>query len=110
MNNRGRILLLIEIMTVSSLLIVGITIVILYHTAFESQKNRLVVSAQARARLIEAAARFNTAHNADYPGGAYAATMSQVTDGYQHFRSFGEMGELTLGTRFTIMFVSKLRR
>jgi hypothetical protein len=49
MTERRRVLLLIQIMTVSSLLISGIAIAILYHTAFESRKDQLVVSAKARA-------------------------------------------------------------
>jgi hypothetical protein len=99
MNERRRILLLIQIMMVSSLLIAGITIAILYHTAFESRRDRLMVSAKARARMMEATARFNAVHNTNYPGGAYAATLSQVTDAYGHFRAFGETGELTLGKK-----------
>lgn len=99
MDERRRILLLIQIMTVSCILISGITIAVLYHTAFESVKDRLVVSAKARARMIEATARFNAFHNTEYPGGAYAATLHQVTDAYQYFRAFGETGELTLGKK-----------
>jgi two-component sensor histidine kinase len=99
MNERKRIILLIQVMTIASLLISGITMAILYHTAFELRRDRLVVSAKARARMIEATARFNAVHNAGYPGGAYAATLHQVTDAYGHFRAFGETGELTLGKK-----------
>lgn len=96
MTERKRVYLLMVIMTVSSLIIAGITIAVLYHTAFEAQKDRLKVSAQARARLIEATARFNEIHSRDYPGGPYAATLSQITDAYRNFQSFGKTGELTL--------------
>ncbi len=99
MAERRRISLLITIMTVSSLIIAGITIAVLYHTAFEAQKARLIVSAKARARLMESTARFNEIHNTDYPGGAYAATLSQITDAYQNFQSFGKTGELTLAKK-----------
>ncbi len=99
MTERKRIYLLMVIMTISSLIITGITIAILYHTAFEAQKARLIVSAKARARLVEASARFNEIHNTDYPGGAYAATLSQITDAYQHFQGFGKTGELTLAKK-----------
>ncbi|MFA5904248.1 MAG: hypothetical protein WC836_09960 [Desulfobacula sp.] len=40
MTERKRIYLLMVIMTVSSLIIAGITIAVLYHTAFEAQKAR----------------------------------------------------------------------
>ncbi|MBF0411718.1 MAG: PAS domain S-box protein [Desulfamplus sp.] len=96
MNERKRVSLLIVIMAVSSLMISGITTAILYHTSFEAQKSRLIVSVKARARMIEATARFNAVHNNDYPGGAVEATLSQIKDAYQHFNSFGKTGELLL--------------
>ena len=99
MTERKRISLLMVIMAVSSLIIAGITMSILYHISFDAQKARLIVSAQARARLMEATARFNEIHNTDYPGGAYAATLSQITDAYQNFQSFGKTGELTLAKK-----------
>lgn len=99
MSERRRILLLIQIMIVASFFITGITIAVLYRTAFHSQKDRLMVSAQTRARLMEASWRFNTVYNADYPGGPHAATLNQVTDAYRHFRSFGKTGELTLAKK-----------
>jgi len=99
MTERKRISLLMVIMAVSSLIIAGITMSILYHISFEAQKARLIVSAQARARLMEATARFNEIHNTDYPGGAYAATLSQINDAYQQFRSFGKTGELTFAKK-----------
>ena len=99
MSERRRISSLIVIMTVSSLMIAGITMSVLYHTAFEAQKARLVISAKARARLMESVARFNAINNSDHPGGAYAATLSQITDAYRQFDSFGKTGELVLAEK-----------
>ena len=96
MTERKRIFSLIVIMTVSSLMIAGITMSVLYHTAVETQKARIVVSAKERAGLMESVARFNVIHNSDHPGGAYAATLSQITDCYRQFGSFGKTGELVL--------------
>ncbi|MBF0228099.1 MAG: PAS domain S-box protein [Desulfamplus sp.] len=99
MNERKRVSLLIAIMAFSSIMIAGITTAILYNTSFEAQKARLIVSVQARARLIEATARFNTINNIGYSGGAFEATLYQIKDAYQHFNSFGKTGELVFAKK-----------
>ncbi|MBF0572227.1 MAG: PAS domain S-box protein [Desulfamplus sp.] len=96
MNERQRVLLLIVIMSFSSLMIAGTTTFILYNTSFEAQKARLIVSVQARARLIEATARFNEIHHNSYPGEAFATTIEQITDAYHRMETFGKTGELLL--------------
>lgn len=96
MTERKRILLLIVIMTCSSLMIAGITAAILYHTSFEAQKARLIVSVKARARLMESIAQFNMDSNKDYPEGAFQATLKQINETYKRFDSFGKTGELLL--------------
>jgi|GEM_PF-2342815 len=96
LTERKRIALLIVIMAFSALMTAVITTAVLYHTAFETQKARLIVSAKARARLMESTARFNIDNNRDYPGGALEATLSQITDAYKNFNSFGKTGELLL--------------
>ncbi|MBF0303300.1 MAG: PAS domain S-box protein [Desulfamplus sp.] len=96
MTERKRILLLIVIMTCSSIMIAGITTAILYHTSFEAQKARLVVSVKARARLMESIAQFNMDNKKDYPEGAFEATLKQINEAYQRFDTFGKTGELLL--------------
>ncbi|MGD8382339.1 MAG: hypothetical protein PVJ11_09365, partial [Syntrophobacterales bacterium] len=61
MGERRRLFLLVLIMTTVSLVVAGITIYVLYGTAFEQQRERLVEAAQSQARLIEAIARFDAA-------------------------------------------------
>jgi PAS domain S-box-containing protein len=83
--------------------VAGITIYVLYGTAFEQQRERLVEAAQSQARLIEAIARFDTARaktNPEfYPGGPVVATLSQIIDAHGHYKGFGETGEFTLARR-----------
>ncbi len=103
MGERNRLFLLILIMTAVSLVVAGITIGLLYHTAFEEERARLVETAQSQARLIEAVARFDAARAkadpASYPHGSAVATLSQIMDAHKHYRGFGETGEFTLARR-----------
>ena len=86
MGERKRLFLLVLIMTTVSLVVAGITIYVLYGTAFEQQRERLVEAAQSQARLIEAIARFDAARaqtNPEfYPGGPTVATLSQIIDAF----------------------------
>lgn len=54
MSERKRILLLIFIMATCGLTIGGVSTLLLYRTAFDQQRGRLVETAQSQARLIEA--------------------------------------------------------
>lgn len=103
MGERQRLFLLILIMTTVSMVVVGITIFVLYHAAFEEERERLVETAQSQARLIEAIARFNAVRAktdpGSYPGGPAVATLSQIIDAHAHYQGFGETGEFTLARR-----------
>jgi hypothetical protein len=99
MSERKRIFFLILIMITVSLVLVGTTIYVLYRTAFEEQRERLVETAQSQARLIEAVARFDAIYSRDYPEGSAAATLSQMTEAHQHYKGFGKTGEFTLARR-----------
>jgi PAS domain S-box-containing protein len=115
MGERKRLFLLVLIMTTVSLVVAGITIYVLYGTAFEQQRERLVEAAQSQARLIEAIARFNAArartNPESYPGGPAVATLSQIIDAHGHYKGFGETGEFTLARRAgdTIFFLLRHR-
>ena len=50
-------------------------------------------------RLMEAVARFDETYSNDYPGGALAATLSQIQDAHAHADGVGESGEFTLARR-----------
>lgn len=73
---------------------------ILYGTAFEEERQRLVETAQSQARLIEAVARFDAAYSEKgYPGSSSEATFIQIMDAHKHYRGFGQTGEFTLAHR-----------
>ena len=99
MDNRTRVFTLILVMTVVAVGAVGIALAVLYKVALGEQRARLVETAQSQARLMEAVARFDKQHSADAPGGAFAATISQVREAHKQFRGFGETGEFTLAKR-----------
>lgn len=99
MSARKRVILLICIMIVVTLVIEIITISMLYNTALNEQRARLVETARSQARLIEAVARFDRRYNADYPEGAHKATLSQIIDAHENYEGFGETGEFTLSKR-----------
>ncbi|MEE8202070.1 MAG: PAS domain S-box protein [Candidatus Acidoferrales bacterium] len=97
MTDRRSVLLLTLIMAAVSLGAAGIALFTLYEAAFEQQRARLVETAQSQARLMEAVARFDAQHSTeDVPGGAFAATLSQIREAHQRFRGFGETGEFVL--------------
>jgi PAS domain S-box-containing protein len=99
MGEKKTVFSLIFIMATSALIVAGITITILYRTAFQEQQSRLVETAQSQARLIEAVARFDKKYNINYPGGAAAATLAQIIDAHEHYRGFGKTGEFTLSKK-----------
>ena len=66
MKERRRIVFLIFIMITISVVVVGITIYVLYGTAFKEECERLVETAQSQARLIEDVARFDMIYS-NYP-------------------------------------------
>jgi two-component system sensor kinase FixL len=93
------ITLLVVIMTVVTLSVGVAALVVLYETAFEQQRQRLVETAKSRARLMEAVARFDQTYNRNYPRGARAATITQIRDAHENFVGFGNTGEFTLAKR-----------
>ncbi len=99
MRERKRVLLLILIMVTASLIVAGITIIMLYRTAFDEEQARLVETAQSQARLVEAVARFDAIYSKNYPKGAEEATLSQIIDAHKHYKGFGKTGEFTLARR-----------
>ncbi len=84
-------------MAIGSLLVAGTTIWMLYDTAFEEERLRLVETAQSQARLIEAVARYDRVHNSGHLGGWKEATLSQIDEAHREYEGFGKTGEFTLG-------------
>ncbi len=77
-------------------MVTAISIFVLYQTAFEEEKSRLVEAAQSQARLMEAVAEFDLEYSSDYPEGSEAATISQIKKSHESFKGFGKTGEFTL--------------
>lgn len=73
-----------------------VSIFVLYRTAYEEERSRLVEVAQSQARLMEAVARFDMKYSQNYPEGTEAATLSQFIDAHKRFEGFGESGEFLL--------------
>jgi hypothetical protein len=73
---------------------------LLYGAALKTHRARLEEVAHSRARLIAAVGRFDAQFTQqDFPGGASAATLAQVTEAHEDFQGFGETGEFTLARR-----------
>lgn len=100
MSGRKRVFMLISIMALSSLMVAGIAISMLYQAAINEEKERLLETVQSQARLIESVARFDAAHNkTTIPGGARAATLQQIVDAHQSYEQSGRTMEFTLAER-----------
>ena len=99
MNEKKRVFTLIAIMAAVVVSVFCIASYLLYRTAFKEQEERLMETVRSQARLMEAMARFVTAHVPDYPGGSMKAALSQVIDGHGRYKGFGKTGEFTLARR-----------
>jgi hypothetical protein len=99
MSPRSRIIILISIMTVVAISVGTTTIAILYRTALNEEKNRLVETVKSQASLIKAIARFDAKYSSDYPKGAQEATLSQIIDAYTDYEKQGITAEFTLSKR-----------
>jgi PAS domain S-box-containing protein len=98
MKTHRRIIVLIIIMAVVALVVAGITLGLLYRTTLEQAKENLEALAQSQARLLEAVARFDQEHSqVDIPGGAHAASLTQIQDALEQYQGIGETGEYVLG-------------
>ncbi len=99
-DDRRRLSLLLVIMTGAAVAAAAITIWVLYRTAFDVQRERLVHLVESQARLIESVARFNADfEHKNRSKGANAAVLIQVIDAQKKFCGFGETGEFTLARR-----------
>ena len=93
------VLTLIAILVTSMTVITGSTLWILYETAFEEQRHRLVDTVKSRARLIESIARHETKKSSEtnsHETHPVLHTLDQVINAHNQFRGFGITGEFTL--------------
>lgn len=99
-NPRLKPFLLVSIMAAVVAVVSAATFALLYQTALDQQKARLVEMAKSRAQFIQAVARFDTQYSRDdHPEGAIGATLGQVREAHRHFSGFGDSGEFTLAKR-----------
>ena len=107
---RGRIVLLIFIMAIIAIGVAGMSLYVLYEASFEQQRARLIETAQGRARMVEAVARFDARYSANaVPGGSFAATLVQIEDAHARFSGFGKTGEFVMAKRDKDKIVFLLR-
>lgn len=90
---------LILIMMAVGLVMTLVSIFVLYRTAYEEERSRLVEVAHSQARLMEAVARFDMKYSHNYPEGTEAATLSQFIDAHKRFEGFGKSGEFLLARK-----------
>jgi two-component system cell cycle sensor histidine kinase/response regulator CckA len=93
------VFLLIVIMMIVAGAIGMAAVSVLYYTAFEEERQRLVEITQSQARLMESVARFNQTHSHSHLETSRAATLSQIKEAHEHYEGFGETGELMMAER-----------
>ncbi|MDH5483829.1 MAG: PAS domain S-box protein [Gammaproteobacteria bacterium] len=75
----------------------GLAIFLLYETAFEQQRERLIETSHSQAKLISAVARFDKLHTvSDHGNEAEAATLSQIREAQSNYKSLGKTAQLEL--------------
>jgi len=99
-NGYKRFFLLILIMSVVASAVGAVTLWALYRAALRQQRDRLIETAQSRARLVEAMLDHEDqyAHllaGTDH-GSPLDATMSQVRESHARFEGFGRTGEFVM--------------
>lgn len=93
-------LLLITALTIIVLFVVGLTITILYNTAFEQERAQLIATTKSQAKLIESVAMFDEMFSKeDHAEGAAAATVSQIRNAHLNIKGFGKTGEFLFAKR-----------
>lgn len=99
LTNRKKFALLIALMAVIAIGASGITLTVLYQTAYKEQHKRLLDIAQTKARYIEAIAQYHLRLDSHNPQVAYHATLEQVKQANQGFVDLGDNVEITLASR-----------
>ncbi|MCP4130467.1 MAG: GAF domain-containing protein [bacterium] len=100
MKERKRIGILIFIMLIAALIVGGVSIGILYGTAINEQKERLVDTVKFQARLIEAVAQFNAEFtHKDLKKDSQAATIKQILEAHKNYELTRRTMEIMLAFR-----------
>ena len=105
---RSRIALLVAILTVACAAVTLTVLALLYSVVLDSQRQRLVETNQAQARMIEAIA--GEIQMRTPPGGDWRRPAIQaISEALRRFPGFGETGEFTFGAREGDQIVFHLR-
>ena len=102
MDTRKIPIVLVLIMIGVVLIVTGSALYIIYRTAIEEEGARLMETARSQARLMEAVARFNTAHQKKWHphvGIPAEGTLGQIEDAHRNYRGFGKTGEFAIAHR-----------
>jgi len=100
MHDNRRLIVLMLLMIAVALSVGGSIIGLLYQESFEKERSHLIDIVKSQARLMEAVARFDAVHSQeDHPGGAAAATLSQIEDAFLHYEGYGETGSFVMGQK-----------
>jgi len=104
MDEKKRVIFLITIMSLSILMVFGVSTWILYRAALTQQKSRLTEIARNQAQMIDVVYRLNEKHEAAeraaHPGNTVVpkfSPLSIVTQTKNISKGLGESGEIVLG-------------
>jgi len=107
---------LIALLTINMLLVASVSIGLLYNTAFERQKNRLVDLVEAQSIMIDIVAHQTLTGENIHPSNVFMRTVAtkfiqQINSKYPNYGAIGKTGEFTLGQRNgdSIGFILKQR-
>lgn len=99
-NNRSTMAYLVLVMTLVAVAIASVSIWRLYSVSLDIEKTKFLSIAESQVRMLEAVARFDKKFSADdVPGGARAATLSQLLDAFGNSERFREKGEYVIAER-----------
>ncbi|MBL6991258.1 MAG: response regulator [Bacteriovoracaceae bacterium] len=109
MKEKKEILVLALVMILTCLIVSSIAIKVLFDTAVEVQKERLVATVQSQARLMETIAQHYIEDRNGHHKGVATSTIHQVSEAHKKFQGFGLTGEFTLAKKDQGMIVFLLR-
>nr|MBC8240923.1 PAS domain S-box protein [Alphaproteobacteria bacterium] len=98
------------IMAIMTMVLGTTAIGVLYDTAFEVERRRLLETAHSQARFMEAVARFDQTYSGNYPDGEIAAAISQIVEAHRKSQITSETGEFVLARRAGDQMIFILRQ
>ena len=107
--NWQQFILVISVTALPVLLVGFGTILLLYQTALDVQRERLVETAKSQARLIESIAGFSAKNSGPNSTRFVEETLSQLKEAHRNIKGFGDTGEFTLAKRENNKIVFLLR-